>query len=336
MKLKKEVVSRDLVLAALDRFPNAGSRTIADFLHRENPSVFKSIESARVKVRYYRGASGAIHRSQLVNTDHLRPLGKAGKVFPSLPPGITSFQDWGSLVIEGPAKALILSDTQLPYHDTIALEQAVQRGKDADLVILNGDIMDCYEVSDFQPDPRKCNFAGALRTTRELLEWLRAKFLKARFIFKAGNHEERLERYFKTRAPAVLGCEEFELKNLLKFDDYGIEWLGEKRPIKLGKLHVVHGHEWRMAFSNPVNPARGLFLRAKVSALQGHNHQPSQHSERDLRGNVRSTWSTGCLCDLHPEYMPINNWAHGAALVEIDKAGAFQVDNFRIVGGKAY
>lgn len=331
-----KTVARDLVFQALAIFPKAGNRTVAEYLHSQHPRVFASVEIARSKVRYYRGASGGRDRLKLSETAYVRPPGVAGKSFPDLPEGLTSFKDWGSLKIAGPAKALILSDIHVPYQDKTAVEEAVKRGADADLVILNGDITDCYEVSSFQPDPRKCNFAGSLRVTRELLAWLRDKFPDARFVYKEGNHEERLERYFTVRAPAVLGCEEFELKNLLKLADYGVEWLGEKRPIKLGKLHIVHGHEWRMAFSNPVNPARGLFLRAKVCAIEGHYHQSSQHSERTLAGNVTSTWSTGCLADLHPEYAPLNSWCHGAAFVEIDSAGVFQVDNFRIIDGKAY
>jgi predicted phosphodiesterase len=256
--------------------------------------------------------------------------------FPALPEGITSFDDWKSLEITGPTKALILSDIHVPYHDRDSIMLAVERGADADLVILNGDITDCYEVSHFQPDPRKCNFPEALHTTRELLKWIRSKFPKARIIYKEGNHEERLERYFTVRAPAVLGVEEFELKNLLKLFDLGIEWLGEKRPMRVGKLYVIHGHEFRCVFSNPVNPARGLFLRSKLSAMCGHFHQSSQHSEKDLSGKVVSTWSTGCLCDMRPEYMPLNNWGHGAAIVEIDAKGAYEVENFRIIEGKVY
>lgn len=331
----KNPIKSTLVADAIREFPNAGSRTIADVLAQRSPEVFKSIEDARGAVRYYRGNHGP--NSRAVKRSTQRPNGSpAVAPFPALPEGLTSFDQWAPLEIPGPSKALILSDIHVPYHDSLALELAVERGRDADLVILNGDSTDCYEVSSFQPDPRKCDFAGALRTTREMLAWIRAKFPKARIIYKEGNHEERLERYFSVRAPAVLDCEEFQLRKLLKLSDLGIEWLGEKRPMRLGKLFIIHGHEFRCVFSNPVNPARGLFLRAKLSAICGHFHQSSQHSEKDLGGKVVSTWSTGALCDLRPEYMPLNNWCHGAAHVEVDQKGAFQVENFRIIEGKVY
>ncbi len=333
----KNTVSKSLVLEALSAFPDAATKTIAEFLYRAHPAVFKNLEHARSRVRYYRGARGVKDRAVLANTEHVRELQAAGSgTFPAIPEGLTSFEDWGPLIIGGPLKALLLSDLHIPYHDRMAIEIAVERGRDADLVIINGDLADCYEMSRFEPDPRKCDFPGMLRKSKEFFTWLRAKFPKARILYKEGNHEERLERYFLVRAPAVLGVPEFELKNLMKLDDFGIEWLDEKRPIRLGKLFVIHGHEYRFAFSNPVNPARGLFLRAKVHAIQGHNHQSSQHGERRLDDKVVSTWSTGCLCDLHPEYMPLNNWGHGAALVELSDQGAFHVDNFRIIKGVAY
>jgi predicted phosphodiesterase len=339
MKQALKTKRAGIIRTAIEDFSTAGSKTIAEVLFRKNKCLFSSLEDARSAVRYYRGASGNKNRGRLKSKQLVRPLGKAGASFPvlpAMPKGITSFKGWGSLKIDGPAKALLLSDIHVPYHDERAIEVASTRGAGADLIILNGDMLDCYEVSSFQPDPRKCDFAGALSTAREFLAWLRGKFPKARIIYKEGNHEERMERYFTVRAPAVLGCEEFELKNLLKLADYGVEWLGEKRPIKLGKMHIIHGHEFRMAFSNPVNPARGLFLRSKVHAIEGHYHQSSQHAERDLAGSTLSCWSTGCLCDTHPEYAPLNNWVLGAAVVEIDKNGAFQVDNFRIIDGKAY
>lgn len=335
--MKPHPLKRDLVLRALTKFPKAATKTVSEYLHRQYPEVFTSVEQARDRVRYYRGNHGKHSRVKPLAT--ARPNGDPKiSPFPVLPEGITSFADWSSLEIPGPTNALLLSDVHVPYHNRQALELAVARGKAANVntVILNGDSTDCYEVSSFQPDPRKCDFPGALRTTREMLAWIRAHFPKARIIYKEGNHEERLERYFTVRAPAVLDCDEFQLRNLLKLDDLGIEWLGEKRPILLGKLYVIHGHEFRCVFSNPVNPARGLFLRAKLSAMCGHFHQSSQHSEKNLGGKVVSTWSTGCLCDMRPEYMPLNNWSTGFAIVEVDGAGAFQVSNFRVIDGHVY
>jgi hypothetical protein len=99
---------------------------------------------------------------------------------------------------------------------------------------------------------------------------------------------------------------------------------------------VIHGNEYTFAISNPVSAARGLFLRAKVHATCGHFHRTSQFSDATLEQDVISTWSAGALCDLHPRYNPINSWNHGFQMVHVDKDGAFEVSNMRIVHGKAY
>ena len=98
-----------------------------------------------------------------------------------------------------------------------------------------------------------------------------------------------------------------------------------------GKLPVLHGHEIRN-IQRTVNPARGLFLRAKSWAACSHCHTTSEHTTRDINGQVITTWSFGCLCDLQPEYNPFgNDWNWGFALVNVNDDGGFEVENKRIM-----
>jgi hypothetical protein len=136
-------------------------------------------------------------------------------------------------------------------------------------------------------------------------------------------------------APEFLAVDSFKLHEVLKLTDLGIELISDLRPISLGKLSVIHGHEYARSVFSPVNPARGLFLRGKTTAMCGHHHQVSQHSERTLEGKQLSTWSLGCLCNLNPQYMPLNNWSHGFAIVDVESSGDFHVDNIKIVNGKS-
>jgi hypothetical protein len=134
------------------------------------------------------------------------------------------------------------------------------------------------------------------------------------------------------KAGELAGIDDFELGNIIKARAEGIEIIADKRIMKAGELNIIHGHEYPGAFS-PVNIARGLFTRGKVSAMQGHNHQTSEHTEADMNGKITTTWSLGCLSELHPLYMPLNKWNHGFAFVEID-GDEFQVQNKRIYKGK--
>jgi hypothetical protein len=54
-----------------------------------------------------------------------------------------------------------------------------------------------------------------------------------------------------------------------------------------------------------------------------------------MLGNVTTTWSVGCLSELHPAYMPINKWNWGVASVELDtNKKDFIVHNKRISKGR--
>ena len=134
------------------------------------------------------------------------------------------------------------------------------------------------------------------------------------------------------KAGELEGVDEFEIGNIIKARAEGIEIIKDKRIIKAGDMNIIHGHEYPSAFS-PVNIARGLFTRAKVSAMQGHNHSTSEHTETDMNGKIVTTFSLGCLSELHPLYLPLNKWNHGFAYVEID-GKEFQVQNKRIYKGK--
>lgn len=328
----------EIITGLLEKFPNAGSRTLGRMAYKQHPTVFASGASAYSAVRYARGAIGKTHRKYAATKTFFREPTKGGDPFGAVPKGLTHFADWQAVKIAGPLHALILADIHIPYHVREVVQLALRHGKErkVDMILLNGDLADFFSCSFWEKDPRKRDLAGEVKACREFLLVLREAFPKARIIFKEGNHEERWTRYLRVKAPEVLGMPEFELQKVLTFDSLDIEFVGDKRPIQLGKLNVIHGHEYKFGVTSPVNPARGYFLRAKTHCLGSHLHQTSQHSEKNLEEKVVSTWSTGCLCDLHPDYNPLNSWNHGFAIVEADKAGAFHVDNLKIIDGKIY
>jgi hypothetical protein len=135
------------------------------------------------------------------------------------------------------------------------------------------------------------------------------------------------------KAHELVGIEEFDFSNIIKARAEGIEIIKDKRIMKAGDLNIIHGHEFGGSVFSPVNIARGLFLKGKVSAMQGHNHQSSSHSESNMNGEITTTWSLGCLCELHPAYLPINKWNHGFAIVDIDGRN-FEVRNKNIHKGQ--
>jgi len=231
---------------------------------------------------------------------------------------------------------LIIGDIHVPYHNIQALTLALKYGleNEVNTILLNGDIIDFYAISRFEKDPRKRNFGHEVLMTRQFLATLRKLFPAAAIYYKCGNHDVRYDHYIMRNAPDLLGMDEFNFESLMHLDQHNITFIPDKQIIHAGKLTILHGHELGASVFSPVNIARGLFLRTKDSALCGHHHQASDHSEPTINGKVIMCWSVACLCELHPDYMPINKHHHGFAHVRVMDTGDFEVSNYRIVNGK--
>jgi hypothetical protein len=268
----------------------------------------------------------------------LEPIAKRPPPVPRIPkPFETAAME--ALAIDGPARVLILPDVHIPFHVTAAIELAVKYGKrrTATHVLLNGDALDFYAISHWDNCPSSGpQLFEELNAGRDFLAYLRREFPRAPIIHKEGNHEERLGAYVWKNAGKLWGAFNLTLAGALDADPLRITYVGNRRLIRLGGLSVLHGHEHRFAISNPVNPARGLFNRAKCPALCGHFHQKSDHSEKLLDGKLVSTFSTGCLCELQPYYYPYNNHCNGFAFVEVDERGRFNVENFKVSEGRVW
>jgi hypothetical protein len=169
----------------------------------------------------------------------------------------------------------------------------------------------------------------------EILSTIRQAFPDAEIVYKVGNHEERWERYLRVKAPEIIGLEILNFAEIIKADSVGMTVVSDKRIVKIGKLNCIHGHEFGNTFASPVNPARGLYLKGKETSIGAHYHQTSSHSEKSMTDDITVCWSVGCLCDMRPDYRPINKWNHGLAVVTSD-GEQFHVENRRVINGKVY
>lgn len=331
--MKEPKPSTKIVLKALKQFPDTGNLTLAKKIYTENKLIFSSVDHVRSIIRTYRGSIGDRSRKVVKNVEHRKPL-FFGNNF-GIPEGLN--EKWDVFTIPSKYdKILLLSDIHAPYHDTKALNAAIQYGLDqkANCIILNGDILDMYKASFHEKDPANRDLKYEIDFGRLFLKNLRELFPDAYIVYKEGNHEYRWERYLKIKAPELLNIAEFRLQYLLKLTDLKIEWVNKKRRIRAGKLYVMHGHEFTSGMAAPVNPARGFYMKAKENMIGGHHHQNSSHVEPSLSGKVITTFSVGCLCDLFPDYMPINKWSHGFGYITTSKDGMFKVRNIRIINGE--
>ena len=316
------------------KFSQASTMAIARMLVQDHPIDFKSIEQARGNVRRYRGEMKGKNKNVAVQIRSEETKKKFMSKKFELPE--TDYSKIEPFIIpKGQNNILILSDIHFPYQDNEALQLALNYGVEnkVNAVYLNGDILDFYQCSRFTKDRRLRDMAGELEMGRAFLKMVQETF-KCPIYYKIGNHEKRYEDYLMIKAPELLGIDDFKLEQLLRMREFGVTLIKDKQMALAGKLPILHGHEWFGGFAPPVNPARGLFLKAKESAIVGHHHRTSEHTEKTLSGEVTTTWSTGCLCGLEPEYAPYNNYNHGFAHVKVDKDGSYELKNLRIINYK--
>lgn len=313
---------KDIVIEYLRKYPSSSSRKLAELICKEVPGAFADAEKARNAIRYYRGSKGQSNR------DHLSAESYVPKVtMPSPEP-----EDWKPYIFERSSYPIIVGgDAHIPYHDQDALELFIERAVEmgARTILLAGDWLDCYQLSRWEKDPRKRSIKEEIGAFKDVIEVIKAA-TDAKIVYKLGNHESRLERYIMANAPALFGLDNITLPALINAAGLGIEIIPSLQIIRADHLNIVHGHEFGQSIFSPVNPARGLYMRAKKSALCFHHHRASSHSETAINGDRVITWSGGCLCGLHPEYMPINNWSHGFAEIYHD-GEMFNVRNREIV-----
>jgi len=318
----------DTVKKYIHKFPKHGNRTIAQLVVKEHPNLFPTVEAARSCVRRIRGNHGKA-KLKYADPKLMKKNGKAGEY--KIPKSLNKKK---SIVKIPDGTTLILSDVHVPYHDVNALECALNHIENPTNIVLNGDAVDFFAVSRWDKDPDARDLAGELQASRQFLMHLRERFPDTNIYFKIGNHEERWETYLWRKAPEICGVPDFKLSKLLRFEELGIEEIGGRQLAKAGGLWILHGHEFPGAF-DPVNFARTLQVKTGCCTIAGHKHKTSQHSVRRMNNDTVSCWSIGCLCDLDPDYMPVNQWNLGFAVVT-HSGKKFSVDNYRIVDGEAH
>jgi predicted phosphodiesterase len=308
--------------------PDAPARTLARRLVTEANGAI-TLHQARMRIQRQFGVHGKTHRKHIKAAAPRAPR-KAGEIL-AMPKSMA--ETWTPHRMNVIGNVGILSDVHVPYHSEIAVAAAVGFLKDQELsgLLLNGDIADFYAISRYMKDPKQRDFKGELEAVRDFLAYLRQEFPDIPIVYKTGNHEERWQHWLWQHAAEISDDPRMSLTAWLGFTENNIELVEDKRPVLLGKLPVLHGHELPSGMAAPVNVARGAFMKTLSTVMVGHSHRTSNHAESDMWHKETGCWSTGCLCDLRPDYARVNRWNWGFATVTVHKGGAFDVHNYRVM-----
>lgn len=232
------------------------------------------------------------------------------------------------------SKLLVVGDLHIPFHDIDAIKIAFRYGKEngCDGVLLNGDTMDFHFASKFLRDPRYRDAEKELTVGRMFLENLRKFMPQSRIYYKVGNHDQRMALRNIESNPEYHSLSELKIENLLKLHDFNIEKIDSLSIAEFGKLNLLHGHEFHRY---GIHVAYNNLLKSMDNIMFCHYHKTQEYIHTVLRGDVVGSWSVGCLCGLRPEYLPLNNWNLGFAIVtRRGHNGSFEVSNKKIINGR--
>lgn len=239
-------------------------------------------------------------------------------------------------------KILIIPDTHVPYQDKKAFELMLKVGKDfkPDHVVILGDFVDFYSVSNYSKDPNRVSLLEEeVEATKEALG--RVKALKAKNnVFIAGNHEDRLERYLKDKAPELFNY--VTIPKVLELKENGFKYVPYKHSYKLGKLYFTHdvGNAGRFAHYKALDTFQH-------NIITGHTHRLGYAIEGNAEGERHVTAMLGWLGDVSAiDYMHIvkakKDWSLGFGVAYMEPNGNAHVvpvpivDNKCVVEGKLY
>jgi predicted phosphodiesterase len=310
----------------LEDFPNTANLTLAKKIYKDHSAKFKSVEYIRTQIRYYRGQAGDKNRKDAKeHIDYFAklkselPKGESEKVEPYYLP-------------KDRKKVLIISDIHLPYHDDKALFAALEYGlkEQVDTIYINGDLLDFGKISKYENIITKHSTKYEIDCAKIFLKSLRDMFPKALIIYKYGNHDLRFDKWIRLKAPELLDIEQIMLCEILGLRELEIIQLDNLQWTYMWDITVLHGHELPMK-SGGINPARAARLKINRPLIIGHFHRQSKDAGMILGKPYYYAYSSGCLCDLSPSYMPINDWVHGFILIDQGQVYQKEVIDGRVI-----
>jgi predicted phosphodiesterase len=231
-------------------------------------------------------------------------------------------------------KILFIPDCHVPYHDKAAFDLMLKAGKilRPDHVVILGDFADFYGVSSHSKDPnRALKLKEEIEDVKTALDQVIALGAKNN-VFVAGNHEDRLERYLRDRAPELFNF--ISIPKILELKEKGFKYTPYKQAYKIGKLNVTH--DTGVAGKYAHYKALETFQH---NIIIGHTHRIGYAVEGDAQGQRHLCAQLGWLGDVNEiDYMhqtkARKEWSLGFGTGHMDtKTGVVYVTPIPIING---
>lgn len=231
----------------------------------------------------------------------------------------------GSLLLkevpEG-SRVVVSSDFQLPFIDIPVVDAYFRFLEEYQphYIFLNGDILDCYELSTFDQNPnRTFSLQDEIMMGIELIERHKEIIPGAKIFWIDGNHEERINRtIWKASAQNNFSFLVQDLATVLNLDERvdgyvpygaGIDFLG---------FLITHGN---YVSTHSAYTARKHLDNFGSSGVNGHTHRLGAFFKTDLHpfAKTHAWYECGCMCRIDLEYVKGGkaNWQQGFLIGEV-------------------
>lgn len=255
--------------------------------------------------------------NDIVTRTQLRfDMGEILKLFPDMNQQLVEgyFAKYKKASSPASERVVVVSDFHIPFHNVALLKAFTTFLHDYQptLLILNGDIVDFYDLSRFDKDPKR---VGVLQTELDIaysvLYMMKANSPDTKLVYVKGNHEDRLKK-FLWKNPSLSSLRDLELERLLRLEDFGNIELVEDYSLQ-GKVTFTHGDLVR---KHSGYSAKAEFEKSLSSGVSGHTHRLGAHYVTTGKGN--DFWiESGCMCSDNPTYLKgVPNWQNGFVVIE--------------------
>jgi predicted phosphodiesterase len=235
--------------------------------------------------------------------------------------------------VDDAERVVVLSDLQIPFEDGPAINQALEvlfRVR-PDVVVLNGDIVDCYAESAFMKDPLKAerSIPESHERARQLMALLQEV---PRRIWLGGNHEDRWRRVIWSESPTAMSMLRAHqqasgvkidlidpvtsFRKLFSMDEHGFEYYPYSHRLYFAENNLIVTHGKHVSRHSGYSAKRAWEWLGK-SCIVVHTHRLGSYLVTQ-DGHEMGAWENGCLCQLEPEYDDAPNWQQGFSVVHID------------------
>lgn len=176
---------------------------------------------------------------------------------------------------------LIVPDLQIPHHDKRFAARLVDLIAfiEPTGVIFIGDNVDCTAPAVWNKGTAE-EFAGTLQNEFDVWRELGLSIRKGYDGFigvHMGNHEKRIEKYLRDKAPALQSLESLKLENLMSLDELGAVRLPDNYDIAPG--WVTHHGDFASLSDIAGRTAGNYSAKLGKSVIIGHTHRAGLTAE---------------------------------------------------------